>query len=129
MKIVFEELCKLIKPISLLSILLMFLFLFVFDDIFSIFLSIFIGSAYSLFNFFLIGSSIAVAIEKKQRHAQLYMFVNYLIRYIITGMIIYYSIKSSYLYSICVVLPMFFPKVILICRSLDIFERLKKKEG
>lgn len=117
MNVVFSETKKLILPIVFLdSILITFLFITNQSNIVDI-IAIILASAYSLVNFFMIGSAIAVSVEKTVKKAQGYMVSQYFVRYVITGMIIYYSVIIPEINVFTIVLPLFFPKIILVYRS------------
>lgn len=81
-------------------------------------LSLVFGTIYSIINFWCIGCAISVALSKPLAKVQMYMTFQYILRYVITGFIIYYSIIIPSVNAIFVVIPMFFPKIILITKSL-----------
>lgn len=114
MDIVFIEIKKMLKPMAIMSLSLYLVFsLFGYYQI-NTFLCIIFGAIYSLINFAMIGASLVVSLGKSPLKAQAYTTFNYIIRLIITGSIIYYSITLDFLNPLAIVLPMFFPKILLV---------------
>ena len=58
-----------------------------------------------------------IALSKHERQASAHMVLSYIIRLIVCGGIIYYSLIIPEINTLAVVLPLFFPKVILIRKA------------
>ena len=118
MNIVKDEFFKIFPyVIPMVAILYGIFALFGYYDL-NVAVSMLIGMIYSAINFLMIGSVVQAAVKKPLGKAQSYIAVNYIIRYILTGEIIYLAIKIPYLNPLAVVLPMFFPKLVLVGRSI-----------
>ncbi|MFI3227352.1 MAG: ATP synthase subunit I [Clostridia bacterium] len=120
MNIVFGEIKKLILPCFALSLLLFGLFACFGYGKSSIFVTIILSAIYSLVNFWVLGAAISTALSRSPTRAQIYMVLQYLVRYVITGCIIYYAVIIPFINPLAVAIPMFFPKMTLILRSLKI---------
>lgn len=82
-------------------------------------LSLLVGAAYSLFLFYNMACSAVSAVligdEKKASRIQT---SRYLMRYVLTGVVVTIVIKFTSLNPVAVVIPLFFPKFILIASGI-----------
>lgn len=105
---------KLIKPTIGLGLLTYALFCLFGHYEAGVLVSICISSSFSLFKLKMISDSLEVALTKSATKAQLYSTGQYMIRFALTGILIYYSLVLSFLNPVAMIIPMFFPKI-LIC--------------
>ncbi len=79
-------------------------------------LSILLGSAYALFNFYQIGQSAlrAATFYRTPERAQRGMVRGYLTRYVLTAVVIVVSFKLPWLNPAAVIVPLFYTKIILL---------------
>lgn len=89
---------------------------------------IIVSCTYSILCFFMVGASIVVAIEKTKNKAQIYVTLQYFVRYLITGSLIYYTFKINVFNTFIFVVPLFFPKVYLLIKGLYDYKKSYKKE-
>ena len=113
-----EEVKKLAKPIFGLGLITYAMFSIFGYYQANVFLCILFSCVYTLINFKMIGEALNVSLSKSPTKAQIYMTGQYIIRYIITGCIIYYSLVISFFNPLAVVIPLFFPKIILISQQI-----------
>lgn len=126
MNIVFDEIKKLLVPCIVQALITYALFALNGYSSLIIFATIIFATIYGLINFWMLGSAISVALSRSPQGAQVYMVSQYFIRYIITGMIIYYSIILPMINPLAVAIPMFFPKIALVLRSLSSKKRRER---
>ncbi len=114
MDIVFKETKKLILPCTIMAVLAFIGFaIFGFYTI-NIALCILFGTVYSLVNYIMIGASLYIALTKGERQANAYMTGSYILRFVVLGAIIYYTLMIPEINTFAVVLPLFFPKITLV---------------
>ncbi|MFI3114807.1 MAG: hypothetical protein R3Y12_01530 [Clostridia bacterium] len=118
MNIVLGELKKLIVPSFILAFITFALFAFNGYGSIGVFITIIMSVLYNFVNFFMLGSAISLALTKSPSGAQMYMAMQFFIRYIITGSLVYYSIILPSINALAFVIPLFYPKVILVLRSI-----------
>lgn len=82
------------------------------------FLGLLFGSLYSFLNFFLLAYAVEKSLSKHGYKAQSYMAGSYFIRLTITGFVILIGLKTDYINAFGLILPMFFPKAIILLRSI-----------
>lgn len=75
---------------------------------------ILIGSVYALLNFRLIAVSLNRAVQMSPGRAQVFAGVSYVGRLALTAAIILAAIKVDYINAFGVIVPMFFPKIIIV---------------
>lgn len=117
MNIVYSEIKKLVIPIFVLDFVLITIFFITKQSNFVDIITIILSSLYSVLNIYMVGTAIVVAVEKTENKARNYMILHYFVRYIITGSIIYYAFIISWISPLAVIIPLFFPKIILVFRS------------
>lgn len=79
-------------------------------------LSILLGTAYALFNFYQIGQSVlrAAAFYQMPERAQRGMVRGYLTRYATTAVLVVAAMKLPWLNAAAVIVPLFYTKIILL---------------
>ena len=80
---------------------------------------ILIGSVYALLNFRLIAVSLNRAVQMSPGRAQVFAGVSYLGRLALTAAIILAAIKVDYINAFGVIVPMFFPKIIIVGSAIN----------
>ena len=80
---------------------------------------ILIGSVYALLNFRLIAVSLNRAVQMSPGRAQVFAGVSYVGRLALTAAIILAAIKVDYIIAFGVIVPMFFPKIIIVSSAIN----------
>ena len=80
---------------------------------------ILIGSVYALLNLRLIAVSLNRAVQMSPGRAQVFAGVSYLGRLALTAAIILAAIKVDYINAFGVIVPMFFPKIIIVSSAIN----------
>ena len=80
---------------------------------------ILIGSVYALLNFRLIAVSLNRAVQMSPGRAQVFVGVSYVGRLPLTAAIILAAIKVDYINAFGVIVPMFFPKIIIVSSAIN----------
>ena len=80
---------------------------------------ILIGSVYALLNFRLIAVSLNRAVQRSPGRAQVFAGVSYVGRLALTAAIILAAIKVDYINAFGVIVPMFFPKIIIVSSAIN----------
>ena len=80
---------------------------------------ILIGSVYALLNFRLIAVSLNRAVQMSPGRAQVFAGVSYVGRLALTAAIILAAIKVDYINAFGVIVPMFFPKIIIVSSAIN----------
>ena len=80
---------------------------------------ILIGSVYALLNFRLIAVSLNRAVQMSPGRAQVFAGVSYVGRLALTAAIILAAIKVDYINAFGVIIPMFFPKAIIVISAIN----------
>ena len=80
---------------------------------------ILIGSVYALLNFRLIAVSLNRAVQMSPGRAQVFAGVSYVGRLALTAAIILAAIKVDYINAFGVIVPMFFPKIIIVGSAIN----------
>ena len=80
---------------------------------------ILIGSVYALLNFRLIAVSLNRAVQMSPGRAQVFAGVSYVGRLALTAAIILAAIKVDYINAFGVIVPMFFPKIIIVISAIN----------
>ncbi len=118
MDVTLKETIKLFKGIVVLDILLItILFILGKLDV-PMLQGILIGSVYALLNFRLLAVSINRAVLMPPGKAQIFAGVSYFGRFALSAVIILAAIKADYINALGVIIPMFFPKVIIISSAI-----------
>ena len=80
---------------------------------------ILIGSVYALLNFRLIAVSLNRAVQMSPGRAQVFASISYMGRLALTAAIILAAIKVDYINAFGVIVPMFFPKIIIVSLAIN----------
>lgn len=84
-------------------------------------ISLLLGAGYSLLLFFMIGKSAVKAVLFPPAQGTKIVRRGYFFRYVLTGIMVFLAIKSPFLHPLAAVLPLFFPKIILLWSN--VFQR------
>lgn len=84
----------------------------------SMLLGLLFGSLYTFFNFLLLALAVKKSLSKHGYKAQSYMTGSYFIRLFITGFVILIGLKTDYINAFGLILPLFFPKAIILISSI-----------
>lgn len=80
-------------------------------------LGLLLGTAACFVNLIILGYACAGTVERPVKQAKRYMFMWYLIRMAILGVFIVIGFKVPFINSVCVCLPLFYPKIIYTAKS------------
>ena len=72
-----------------------------------------IGLAFSCCNMAYLGYTISKSVKMSQAKSRRYLVSNYLLRYLIFGIIFVLSVYSNYISTLAVTLPLFYPRIVL----------------
>ncbi len=86
-----------------------------------------LGNIYSVFNFLLLGIAVDKAVHKRPSRAQAYMVTMFLLRYLLTAVLITVSLVTDLFHPAAVIIPIFFPKLALTLQG--IFAKKRKEDG
>lgn len=81
-------------------------------------LSLLLGAAYSLMLFRMIGKNAVKATLFPPERGTRIVRRGYFFRYVLTGILVVLAIKLPFINPLAAVMPLFFPKVILVCANL-----------
>lgn len=112
-----EESIKILKGTFGLFLISLAVSSLIFGFKFEIFTGLFFGTIYCNINFFMIAQASIAALNREASKASIYMSFNYIVRYIITGCIIYYVIKLDVINTLAFCVTLFFPKAIIIINA------------
>ncbi|OPJ55266.1 ATP synthase subunit I [Alkalithermobacter paradoxus] len=88
------------------------------------------GSIFSLLNFRLLHITLRKAVLMSPEKAQIYVFTRYLIRMVLTGVVLFISIKGEYINLLAAIIGLLMPKIsILIINLFGINKISKGKEA
>lgn len=79
--------------------------------------SLLLGAAYAMGLFWMIGKNAVKAVHFPPETGKRIVQRGFLIRYVLTGAVVFLAIKSPFLNPLAAVLPLFFPKIILLTSS------------
>ncbi len=114
MDVTLKETLKIIKGIILLDIIVLTA-AFLFKKLDAPFLSgLALGSIYAILNFRLLAITIKKAVKMPPAKAQMYVGANYFIRLALSALVIFIAIRADYINVLSAIIPMFFPKLIII---------------
>ena len=114
-----RETIKLLKGIIVLDIIFIAIIYILGKFDISMFQGILIGSVYTLLNFRLIAVSLKRAVQMSPGRAQVFAGVSYVGRLALTAAIILAAIKVDYINAFGVIVPMFFPKIIIVSSAIN----------
>ena len=114
MDVTLKETIKIIKGIIILDLIVLVAAL-LFRKLDAAFLSgLAFGSIYAILNFRLIAITLKKAVKMPTAKAQMYVGVNYFIRLALSALVIFIAIRADYINVLSAIIPMFFPKLIII---------------
>ena len=114
-----RETIKLFKGIIVLDILFIALLLIIGKLDSSMIQGILIGSVYAILNFRLLAVSIKRAVLMSPGRAQVFAGISYMGRLALTAAIILAAIRVDYINEFGVIIPMFFPKAIIVISAIN----------
>lgn len=114
-----RETIKLLKGIIVLDIIFIAIIYILGKFDISMFQGILIGSVYTLLNFRLIAVSLKRAVQMSPGRAQIFASISYMGRLALTAAIILAAIKVDYINAFGVIVPMFFPKIIIVGSAIN----------
>lgn len=82
-----------------------------------LFYGIVFGSIFTILNFRLLSLSIKKAVTLDPSKAMVYAGRNYIVRLVLTGLVLIVSIKADHINVIGTIIPMFFPKFIILYQN------------
>lgn len=77
-----------------------------------------LGAGYAFFNFVLLAISVQKASVKNPKAAQGVMGLSYTLRYILTGVVVVWGIKSPVFNYLAVVIPLVFPRIVIMVTNI-----------
>lgn len=117
MDVTLNETIKVAKGVFLLSLLYVLVALvFGFLDK-ALLYGIFFGSVFTVLNFRLLSLSIKKSVTLDPSKAMVYAGRNYIVRLVLTGIVLLVSVKADYINVIGTIIPMFFPKFIILYQN------------
>lgn len=114
MQIVREETRRMLRGIVPLTLIAFGAFLLAGCDPLRVGVSLLLGAAYSIVLFRMIGRSAAKAVLFAEAQAIRIVRRGYLFRYVLTGLAVFAAIKAPFIHPLAAVLPLFFPKIVLL---------------
>ncbi|RKD21982.1 ATP synthase I chain [Caminicella sporogenes DSM 14501] len=123
-----------IKLVFIIDLILIVLSFLIFDKSMPWILGLIFGSAISSLNFIELGKTLERAVTMPPSRAQAYAASKYFVRYIITGVVIYVSLKADYINVLGTIIGLFLVKFVIISTNLfndkQYFKNiLKRKEA
>lgn len=76
-------------------------------------LGLFCGTAYAVLNFFILGRTVEIALDRPPAKAQRYMAGQYFVRMGLTAVVIIIAIKVDFINVLGVILPLLYPRLAL----------------
>jgi len=114
-----RETIKLLKGIIVLDIIFIAIIYILGKFDIPMLQGILIGSVYALLNFRLIAVSLNRAVQMSPGRAQIFASISYMGRLALTAAIILAAIKVDYINAFGVIVPMFFPKIIIVGSAIN----------
>ncbi|WP_313567568.1 ATP synthase subunit I [Acetoanaerobium noterae] len=114
-----RETIKLLKGIIVLDIIFIAIIYILGKFDIPMLQGILIGSVYALLNFRLIAVSLKRAVQMSPGRAQIFASISYMGRLALTAAIILAAIKVDYINAFGVIVPMFFPKIIIVGSAIN----------
>lgn len=107
--------------------LLIILSIFLFEDYMPIVKGFVFGGSIGVLNFLLLGNTIVKALKKNSRSATVFVRINYFVRYIIIGVVLFVSVKAEYINAISVLIGLLLVKYIIV--FVNFFEKRGYKKN
>lgn len=92
------------------------------------FLGLLFGTMIAILNFRLLAITIQKSVTMPASKAQIYSSAQYMMRMLITGVVIFVSVKAPYLHVIGVAIGLLSPKFVILAKTL-LIDKLKRKEA
>ncbi|MPM39154.1 hypothetical protein SDC9_85787 [bioreactor metagenome] len=92
------------------------------------FLGLLFGTLIAILNFRLLAITINKSVTMPVSKAQIYSSAQYMMRMLITGVVIFGSVKAPYLHVIGVAIGLLSPKFVILAKAL-LIDKLKRKEA
>lgn len=92
------------------------------------FLGLLFGTMIAILNFRLLAITINKSVTMPASKAQIYSTSQYMLRMLITGVVIFVSVKAPYLHVIGVAIGLLSPKFVILAKAL-LIDKLKRKEA
>lgn len=107
--------------------LLIILSIILFEDYMPIVKGFVFGGSIGVLNFLLLGNTIVKALKKNSRSASVFVRINYFVRYIIIGVVLFVSVKAEYINAISVLIGLLLVKYIIV--FVNFFEKRSYKKN
>lgn len=124
---------KVIKWTLIFSLIIMGIFIFMFDDKVGLGLGFIFGVSFSILNFLELEKTLIKASRMNPSKAQGYATKKYFVRYLLTGVVIFVSLKASYINIFGTILGLLLLKFVIMVTNLfndkNYFKRIFRKEG
>lgn len=91
-------------------------------------LGLLFGTLIAMLNFRLLAITINKSVTMPASKAQIYSTSQYMLRMLITGVVIFVSVKAPYLHVIGVAIGLLSPKFVILAKAL-LIDKLKRKEA
>lgn len=91
-------------------------------------LGLLFGTLIAMLNFRLLAITINKSVTMPVSKAQIYSSAQYMMRMLITGVVIFVSVKAPYLHVIGVAIGLLSPKFVILAKAL-LIDKLKRKEA
>ena len=114
MQIAREETRRMARGIAPLTLIAFGVFVLAGCDPLRAGVSLLFGAAYAILLFGMIGRSAAKAVLFPEAQATRIVRRGYLLRYVLTGVMVFAAIKAPFIHPLAAVLPLFFPKIVLL---------------
>lgn len=114
MQIVREETRRMLRGVAPLTLLAFGAFVLAGCDPLRVGVSLLLGAGYAMLLFGMIGRSAARAVLFPEAQAVRIVRRGYLLRYVMTGIVVFAAIKAPFIHPLAAVLPLFFPKIVLL---------------
>ncbi len=109
---------KLIKWVIITDIILILISLIFFENPMTWISGLVFGGAIGILNFMELGRTLETAVTMTPSKAQAYAASKYFVRYIITGVVIFVSLKADYINTLGTVIGLLLIKIIIISTNL-----------
>lgn len=122
-----KEQFNIIRIHVLVTCLLIILSIFLFKDCMPIVKGFIFGGSIGVLNFLLLGNTIVKALKMSSHSAKIFVRINYLVRYIIIGVVLFVSVKAEYINAISVLIGLLLVKYIIV--FVNFFEKRSYKKN
>ncbi|MCR8746060.1 ATP synthase subunit I [Romboutsia lituseburensis] len=123
-----EEVNYVTKGVIVYDLIVMVLLLITSTFSKSMLLGLLFGTMIAILNFRLLAITINKSVTMPASKAQIYSTSQYMLRMLITGVVIFVSVKAPYLHVIGVAIGLLSPKFVILAKAL-LIDKLKRKEA